>query len=105
MYVLKLKVRRTIYDSFARKNYTKKSHTAQILGCDVNYFVSYLLETFKNNYGYDWDNKEPVQIDHIIPLAIADTEDEVIKLCHYTNLQLLKAEDNRAKSDKLDWKV
>lgn len=105
MYVLKLKVRRTIYDSFKRKNYTKNSHTAQILGCDVNYFISYLLETFKNNYGYDWDNNEPVQIDHIIPLAIAETEDDIIKLCHYTNLQLLKAEDNRAKSDKLDFKI
>ena len=32
-------------------------------------------------------------------------EKEVIKLCLYTNLQLLKAEDNIQKSDKLDWKL
>ena len=29
--------------------------------------------------------------------------EEVIKLCHYTNLQLLKAEDNLHKGAKLDY--
>lgn len=46
-----------------------------------------------------------VHIDHIIPLATAKTEEDVIKLCHYTNLQLLKGEDNLSKGDKLDWKL
>ena len=30
---------------------------------------------------------------------------EVIKLCHYSNLQLLKEEDNLRKDDKLNWKL
>ena len=65
--------------------------------------TKYLLKTFKDRYGYEWDGKESVHIDHIMPLATAKTEEEVIKLCYYTNLQLLKAEDNWRKSDRLDF--
>ena len=32
-------------------------------------------------------------------------EEEVINLCHYTNLQLLKAKDNLCKNSKLDWRL
>ncbi len=48
-----------------------------------------------------WENMGKWHVDHIIPLATAKTEDEVIKLCHYSNLQPLWAEDNWAKSDKI----
>ena len=67
--------------------------------------MEHLLQTFKSNYGYEWDKKEPVHIDHITPLAIAKTEEDIIKLCHYTNLQLLKAKDNLQKNSKLDWRL
>ena len=55
-------------------------------------------------YKYDY-NDEEVEIDHIIPLSIANTEQEIINLCHYSNLQLLKKEDNRFKSNKLNWEL
>ena len=41
--------------------------------------------------------KNKYHIDHIVPLATAQTEEDVIKLCHYTNLQLLTAKDNLEK--------
>ena len=50
--------------------------------------------TFDNHGFYGW------HIDHIIPLDSAKTEEDVIKLCHYTNLQPLWAEENLAKSNK-----
>ena len=47
-----------------------------------------------NNYG-DW------QVDHITPLASAQTKEDLVKLCHYSNLQPLWAFDNRVKGAKL----
>ena len=90
-----------IYDSFKRQHRVKKRHSEELLGCDLDFFVNYLLDTYKNNYGIEWDKIEKVHIDHIIPLATAKTEEDVIKLCHYKNLQLLKAKDNLKKSDKV----
>lgn len=105
IYKLKLQIRNLIFSSFKKRGLKKSSKTENILGCSLDYFIEYLLKTFENNYGYEWDKKESVHIDHIIPLATAENEDEVIKLNHYTNLQLLKAEDNLKKSNKLNWTI
>lgn len=105
LFKLSIQIRGLICGSFRRKGYTKKSHVYEILGIDFQNFYEYLLNTFQNLYGYEWDGKEKVHIDHIIPLATATTEKEIIKLCHYTNLQLLKASDNLEKNDKLDWSL
>ena len=51
--------------------------------------------------GMSWDNRSEWHIDHIIPLSSAKTDEEIYKLCHYTNLQPLWAEDNLKKSNKI----
>lgn len=101
IYRLKNVVRKLVGRSFNYINKEKCLKTKEIVGLPIEQLEKYLLQTFKNNYGYDWDRKEKVHIDHIIPLATAKTEKDVIKLCHYTNLQLLKAEDNLKKGAKL----
>ena len=45
------------------------------------------LYNMELNYGWD--------LDHIIPLSSATTEEEIIKLNHYTNLQPLCSRVNR----------
>lgn len=107
VYKLKCSVRSVLKDSFRRKKLKKNIKGEKILGCTVEYFINYLIKTYENNYKEKWDWKylKGVHIDHIIPLASANTEEEVIKLCHYTNLQLLKAKDNLNKKDKLDWRI
>lgn len=51
----------------------------------------------------NWDNRGLYgwHIDHIIPLSSAKTEEEVYKLCHYTNLQPLWAKENLSKGNKI----
>lgn len=98
------RIRAIISKSFSRREYSKTYHTEEILGCTFEELQKYLEQTWENNYGTSY-NGEEVHIDHIIPLAEAKTEEDVIKLCHYTNLQYLKPEDNLAKRSKIDWNI
>ena len=48
------------------------------------------------NYGmYNGDLCFGWDIDHIIPVSSAKTEEEILKLNHYTNLQPLCSKENR----------
>jgi hypothetical protein len=61
--------------------------------------MEYLGDLFTEKM--NWDNYGKWHVDHIIPLSSANTEEEIYKLCHYTNLQPLWAEDNIKKSNKI----
>ena len=95
-----------IYRMFRRapkQRSVKNCKLAKILGISGKEFYEYLLKTFSDRYGREWDGVEKVHIDHIIPLVTAKTEEDIIKLNHYTNLQLLTPEDNMAKGEQIDW--
>ena len=99
VYKMKEQTRNMLRYVFREKEHRKNSHTADILGCDLDFFCKYMFQTWEKNYGKPWAG-EPYHIDHIVPLSKAKTEDEVIRLCHYSNLQMLTPEDNIAKSDR-----
>ena len=77
--------------ALTNKGYTKKSNTHQILGCEYDFFASY-LDLSKYN--------EDSHLDHVIPISLADTEEEALLLNHYSNFQLLTAEDNLLKGNR-----
>ena len=101
LFLFKDKARNLIKMSFRRKGFDKNHKTTEILGCGFEEFQKHLYTTFLKNYGYEFNGEDLVHIDHIIPLKTAKTEEDVIRLCHYTNLQLLKASDNLKKSAKM----
>ena len=103
IYRLKKQLRNCIYKSFTKKGFYKKENTEKIIGCEYKTFITHLLNSFKERYGYEWDGVENVHIDHIIPLITANTEEEILNLCYYKNLQLLKAKDNLIKSSKVNY--
>ena len=92
-------VRYRIWIYLKRLNITKKNKTFDIVGCSPEFLKEHLESQFTD--GMSWDNRSEWHIDHIIPLSSAKTEDELYKLCHYTNLQPLWAEDNLKKSNKI----
>lgn len=86
--------------AFIRKNgYSKPSKTQEMLGCDWSHLKAHLESRFTD--GMSWENRGMWHIDHIIPLASAKSIEEVVKLCHYTNLQPLWAADNLSKGAKI----
>lgn len=101
LFKLKHGTRCMINKSLKNKGHRKKSRTYEILGCSFEEFKQYLESLFEpwmnwENRGlyngtlnYGWD------IDHKIPLSSAKTEEDVIKLNHYTNLRPLCSYTNR----------
>ena len=81
------------------QGYTKRSKTFDILGVDFDTFKKHIERQFTK--GMTWNNHGEWHYDHIIPISSAKTEEEVIKLNHYTNFQPLWAEDNLRKSNKI----
>lgn len=96
VFKLKMQARGMLRRSFRRKGRRKDNHSPEILGCSLDFFVEHLKQTWLDKYGTEWDG-QPCHIDHIIPLITANTEEEIKKLCHYTNLRLVTPEDNYKK--------
>jgi hypothetical protein len=99
VYRFKIKIRKRIRSILKDRGYTKKSKTHEILSISYEEFNLHMERQFVK--GMTWDNYGEWHIDHIIPLATAICEDDVIRLNHYTNLQPLWAEDNIRKGSKI----
>ena len=98
------KIRAQLKRAIKSKRWKKDSKTQDIIGCSYEELTKHLRETWKQNYGTEY-NREEVHIDHIIPISTATTYEELKKLNHWTNLQYLKPEDNLSKGDSLDWSL
>lgn len=98
-YAMKMSLRTRITKIFSLHNVKKRTSTTKLLGVDFSIVKKHLEKQFTK--GISWDNYGKWHIDHITPLASAKTPEELIGLCHYTNLQPLWAAANIAKKDKI----
>jgi hypothetical protein len=102
LFRLRTSISNLIRNTIKGKGYKKSNKSENILGCSFDDFKLYLESKFEpwmnwENYGkckkgelnYGWD------IDHIMPVSSANTEDDIIKLNHHTNLQPLCSWTNR----------
>ena len=102
LYKLKVNIRNRVKLFIKSVNFDiKTNNTYSIVGCSPEELKIYLEEQFTD--GMSWDNHKHTgwHIDHIIPLSSAKTEEDVYKLCHYTNLQPLWCNENYKKGKKI----
>jgi hypothetical protein len=85
------------------KGLKKTQRLHEYLGCTSQEFKTHLESLWQP--GMNWDNygwgNDKWNIDHRIPLASANTVEELYKLSHYSNLQPLWQPDNFIKADKM----
>jgi len=99
MFALKQRCRTRVRNALKGHGFSKKATTKDLLGCGYEKLVQHLESQFTD--GMSWANRSEWHIDHIVPLASAKTEGELLALCHYTNLQPLWAKDNMSKGARL----
>ena len=99
LYRLKIYVRNRIWFYLKKNVISKNNTTFELVGCAPSELKIYLEQKF--NSGMSWDNQGKWHIDHIIPLSKAETEEELYKLCHFTNLQPMWATENIKKGSKI----
>ena len=85
----------------------KGASAVRDLGCTLTFFLSHIETQFEE--GMTWSNwgrgVGKWSLDHIVPLAAFDltSREDVLRACHYTNIQPMWWEENIVKSDRLDW--
>lgn len=103
LFKLKIALRGRTGTILKHKGYKKNTKTETILGASFDICKLHIEKKFTK--GMNWSNYGKGEgrwnIDHKIPLASANTEEDLIKLCHYTNLQPLWETENMKKSDKI----
>jgi hypothetical protein len=92
-------IRHRIYMFMRTINMSKNNKTFNIVGLTPNELREYIEKKFLD--GMTWENYGTWHIDHKIPLVSATCEDDVYKLCYYTNLQPLWKIDNLKKGGKI----
>lgn len=97
LYVLKKRYRSRTRMMFRHKGILKKTSCMEFLGCSADEFKIYFESLFTEGMTWELFYEGKIHIDHIIAISTAQTEEDLVKLSHYTNLQPLWAIDNLKK--------
>jgi hypothetical protein len=91
----------------ALKNNSKSAHTMELIGCSIEFLKEHLQKTALTNGYLDFDinnyDSNKYHIDHVIPCDAFNLQCSYHqKLCfNWSNLQILRAEENMIKSNKI----
>lgn len=72
LFALTCRMRISVCNTLRRGGYTKRSKTAEIIGCSFEDLKTHLENQFVD--GMNWENRNEWHVDHIVPIASAKTE-------------------------------
>lgn len=98
LFKLKKLSRSRIYNFLTNIDYKKNKTIEKMIGCSFEELKEHIESKFSDDMS--WDNYGEWHVDHIIPLCSVETEEDIIKLCNYKNLQPLWKEDNLKKGGR-----
>jgi hypothetical protein len=98
----KERIRCLVKNSFYRLKHNKTKRVSEVIGADWETVKAHFISQFKDGMTWEAFIAGEIHVDHIQPLASATSEEELIALCHYTNLQPLWCLDNLSKGAIFD---
>ena len=107
LFKLTVNMRGRLNEFLKTKNLKKNNKTFTMVGCTPKFLKKHLEKQFHHHpdtyQPMNWLNHtvHGWHIDHRIPLDSAKSQEDVIKLCHYTNLQPMWAKYNIKKGNKI----
>jgi hypothetical protein len=97
LFKLSHNIRTSIRTSLRKNGYAKENKTFNILQCEFSFFMDWLNGVASNGYTYGIGD---LHLDHVVPISLSETEEELLLLNHYSNFQLLSAFDNISKGNR-----
>ena len=107
LYKFEQNIRSLIYKSYTRKNYKKSLRTEQIIGCTIPFLINHIEKQFydrpETREKMTWENNNihGWHVDHDKQLFHGQTEEDILKLNHYSNLRPMWCEKNWSREKKL----
>lgn len=100
-YSMKRRLRNRLYCALRETSWKKNTKFTEYIGCTLAELKNHIENQFTDGMSWVILMTGAIHLDHIIPLSSAKTQEELYKLCHYTNIQPLWAIDNIRKSNKM----
>lgn len=103
LFALATRIRKAVRNALCKTGLPKKSRTFEMLGysrVELNEYLSRWIDKPCEICGLVEVSLQTSHIDHIIPISMATTEEEIIFLNQLKNLRLICAKCNMKKGDK-----
>jgi hypothetical protein len=102
LYKLKITLRNRMKNYLNQKNIDLEiDRTYKVIGCTPKELKLHLEKQFEEDMSWENYGHTGWHIDHIIPLFLAETKEDVFRLSHYSNLQPLWCDENYKKGKKI----
>ena len=101
---LKRRLRERTRDALDYHKFIKIDSFTKAIGCTPEELRKYIEKQFEP--GMTWENygsgHGKWNLDHIIPLSLAESVDHLYKLCHYTNVRPMWSIENSSRGNKYE---